>query len=194
MVLSPLDHSYYPRHLHTNTGQIKASRGRCLFLKHGPRTKWFYLRIKKKEGDKRIYNPNEVCPRYSPLKIEVYKSLLMVQSAILVKNWKWKKWEEFKSTPFCPPSHFWPDLKKASQLALVPELDTHTHLTHVPFLTSKQELRSRVSSQMCDSRSKSTSWHHLEQRVSQNWSLISIILYPPTLLPCLINDVPIFKW
>ena len=32
MVSSPLDHSYYPRHLHTNTGQIKASRGRCLFF------------------------------------------------------------------------------------------------------------------------------------------------------------------
>jgi len=147
MVLSPLDHSYYPRHLHTNTGQIKASRGRCLFLKHGPRTKWFYLRIKKKEGDKRIYNPNEVCPRYSPLKIEVYKSLLMVQSAILVKNWKWKKWEEFKSTPFCSPSLFGLTLKKRHH--------THTVLSHFPFLTSKQELRSRVSSQMCNTRSKS---------------------------------------
>ena len=100
-----------------NTGQIKALEAgvRPGFKTWSHRTQiCLWLRIKKKEGDKRIYNPNEVCPRYSPLKIEVYKSLLMVQSAILVKNGKWKNLEEFKSTPFWFPftSLFWLDLKR----------------------------------------------------------------------------------
>ena len=39
----------------------------------------------EKEGDKRIYNPAEVCPRYSPMKIEVYKSFQWFKVQVLSK-------------------------------------------------------------------------------------------------------------
>ena len=129
MVSSPLDHSYYPRHLHTNTGQIKASRGRCLFLKHGPRTKWFYLRIKKKEGDKRIYNPTEVYPRYSPLKIEVYKSLFNGSKCNFGQKLKMEKVRRIQIDAILFPFTFWSDLKKKA---------SHTHSANALSLSYQQ--------------------------------------------------------
>ena len=86
--VSPLDQFITHVIIPANTGQIEALEAgvRPGFKTWSHRTQiCLWLRIKKKEGDKRIYNPAEVCPRYSPTKIEVYKSFQWFKVQVLSK-------------------------------------------------------------------------------------------------------------
>ena len=71
----------------------------------------FMATNQEKEGDKRIYNPAEVCPRYSPMKIEVYKSFQWFKVQFCQK-WKMEKSRRVQIDAILFPSLFWPDLKR----------------------------------------------------------------------------------
>ena len=71
----------------------------------------FMATNQEKEGDKRIYNPAEVCPRYSPMKIEVYKSFQWFKVQVLSKMENGKS-RRVQIDAILFPSLFWPDLKR----------------------------------------------------------------------------------